>query len=532
MRRSGTIALFASVSAAVGLFPGVADAVPWPIDNVNQVHRVANTYGQFQDLGGLHMHEGIDIPAAPGTQVKAVKDGLIVNVHLDAGTPYNQYITIEDVDDEHGGWGYVHIAPTAGLANGQSVTAGTVLGTVLAYPGGGFPDHLHFERDADFNGGWPAFGGGIEHLRDNPLSLLNPATDNVGPTTSDSMLFRRAEDEGNDATPKYMTTLSCGYKLIGSRAPNGSGNVDVIADSFDRFGSFADKLGIREIRLDANGRLTVGNDQIPANQTLVDFRTDHFLPNNNNFNDFRSPALTQVIYEHDSVALSKQFGPYYHILTNQSQDDGPIVAGNANYFWDTDGTRGQQWRDNNPADRAPNNAKSAFRDDIYTVFARAFDAASNVGTGVDHVLLDNWLQTVFPDKNVYDLGETVAASHGEQYLPSDSVPLFVLQTLPAVCDPIASGGILASALSNLTNLDGVLPFSDVWSANMQGDFILFADYDHDGIFIPELDAYAPFLVVPEPTALAATALFTFAIRGPMSRRRRGAVVRIATQRRS
>src|SRR5206468_3394934 len=119
---------------------------------------------------------------------------------------------------------------------------------------------------------WPGFGGGTPHLADDSLTYLNGyRTDFTQPTTSDNMLFRRAEDEGNDATPKYMTSLSTGRKIIGSRAPNGSGNVDVIADSYDRFASFADHLGIREIRIDAAGRPTVSNDQIPANQTLVNF---------------------------------------------------------------------------------------------------------------------------------------------------------------------------------------------------------------------------------------------------------------------
>ena len=296
-----------------------------------------------------------------------------------------------------------------------------------------------------------------------------------------------------------------GRKVIGSRAPNGSGDVDVIADSYDRIGTttttYADKLGIREIRLDAQGRIGVGNDQIPANQTLVNFVGDDFLPNANNFADFRNPALAQVIYENDTVANSQQFGPYYHILTNQGASGDAIVTGDAAYFWDTDGTRGQTWNDNNAADRAANNAKSAFRDDIYSVNARAFDAASNVGTGVASVILDNWLQTVMPDKMEYNLGETVAAAIGEQFLPSDSVPLFVVKNNPVAGAAIGTFDILGSVFSSQTDLDGVIPVSDIWSADQAGNFYLFADYDHDGIYIPELDAFAPFSVVPEPSAL-------------------------------
>lgn len=509
--------LIAFLVAVVPLSIGaIARADPWPIAPTSSVKRLVNTYGQFQELGDLHFHEGIDIAAAAGSDAFATRAGTIVEV-VTAG--YSSVLTIEDLNAEHVGFGYVHVIPdpASNFGIGSQVIAGQKLGVVAAYPGGGFPDHVHYERASDANGGWPGFGGGTPHLLDNSLTYLdNFASDFVSPTTADAMLFRRAQDEGNDTTAQYMTTLSCGKKVIGSRAPNGSGNVDVIADSFDRFAGFADRLGIREIRIDAQGRPTVGNDQIPANQTLVNFSGDAFLPNNNNFADFRSVALTQVIYEHDNVAGSRQFGPFYHILTNQGAMGAQIVAGDAAYFWDTDGTRGQPWNDNNAADRAPNNAKSAFRDDIYTVFARAFDTPSNVGTGVDMVILDNWLQTVTPDMAMYDLGDTVAAANGEQFLPSDSVPLFVLQNLPAACDPIASGGILASVPSNLTDLDGILSFSDVWTASMIGNFVLFADYDHDGMFIPELDAHAPFAVVPEPALGVAIAIAAL----PALRRRR------------
>ena len=198
----------AAIVAVLPLFSVTAlRAEPWPVDDVNQIHRLANTYGQYQEFGGIHFHEGIDIPAAAGTQVKAIKGGTIVNIVLDAGNPYNQYITIEDIDEEHVGWGYVHVNIAGGLSVGDNVTAGQVIGTVVAYPTAAFPTHLHLERDNDDNGGWPGFnpGAGTEHLADNPLLYVTPymADDRVGPTTSDNLLFRRARTKAT--TPRRST---------------------------------------------------------------------------------------------------------------------------------------------------------------------------------------------------------------------------------------------------------------------------------------------------------------------------------------
>lgn len=88
--------------------------------------------------GGHGTYTAYDILAPPGTPVKVYKTGVIQSIGN-----YSVYITGED------GllYSYIHIDVAGGLARGQRVTAGTVIGTVSgssASGNNGIP-HLHFD---------------------------------------------------------------------------------------------------------------------------------------------------------------------------------------------------------------------------------------------------------------------------------------------------------------------------------------------------------------------------------------------------
>ena len=472
-------------------------ADPWPIENTGAVHEIWTAYGQWQETGGIHLHEGIDLKAPEGTAVKAVRKGTIVNINADATDNYNDYMTIADFNDATKGWGYVHMKAKAGLSVGDAVNVGDVIGNVTETAG--LASHLHFERDSNKNGGWPNAGGGTEHLDDDPLLYLNPDTDNTAPTIS-AIKYRRGEDEGKDVSPKYFTATDCNnFAILGSRAPGGeSGNVDVIPSAYDKFGAFAQKLSVQSVTFHALGRL---GDNTPLLRELVDFEgngaNDFAQSESNNFSKiFRdsSKRFAQAIYENDSVADSKEESEFWYIVTNQD-DDQKTEATDDNWFWDTDGVKTEAWNDQISTDeRAANNAKTKFRDDFYDIYINVDDEANNVVGKKETVLVDNWEQTVAADRFHYFLGDDVKEASGAQYQESDgSVPLYVVDSL-ASCVTIPSLGIESTA-STSSNADGDLAAASVWTADKLGWFYLISDYDDDGMFHDRLDASDPFLVL-------------------------------------
>jgi hypothetical protein len=58
----------------------------WPIAPFNQVKPLLSAYGQYQEgsLLGIHFHEGIDILAGKGTEVRARVAGTVAGVYSDA----------------------------------------------------------------------------------------------------------------------------------------------------------------------------------------------------------------------------------------------------------------------------------------------------------------------------------------------------------------------------------------------------------------------------------------------------------------
>lgn len=99
----------------------------------------------FGDCGETweNCHTGLDLAAPIGVPVTAVGAGTVATVQPDAGGPYGNFVTVD-----HGGntvTAYAHLDTiTAGLAPGQTLPAGSTLGTV-GDTGNTTGPHLHLE---------------------------------------------------------------------------------------------------------------------------------------------------------------------------------------------------------------------------------------------------------------------------------------------------------------------------------------------------------------------------------------------------
>jgi murein DD-endopeptidase MepM/ murein hydrolase activator NlpD len=92
---------------------------------------------------GLHMHTGIDLAAPMGAPVHSATDGL-ARVGFD---PDGCGIYVVVALDSHVRLVYCHLS-SAGVVNGQPVTAGNVIGA-LGSSGNSTGPHLHFEIQRD-----------------------------------------------------------------------------------------------------------------------------------------------------------------------------------------------------------------------------------------------------------------------------------------------------------------------------------------------------------------------------------------------
>lgn len=104
--------------------------------------------------GGARLHEALDIMAPEGTAVLAAAPGTVEKLFVSGAGGNTVYVRSADGQTIYY---YAHLAAYApGLAEGQKITAGQVLGSV-GYTGNASPDapHLHFAimrttRDAEW----------------------------------------------------------------------------------------------------------------------------------------------------------------------------------------------------------------------------------------------------------------------------------------------------------------------------------------------------------------------------------------------
>lgn len=101
---------------------------------------ISSRFGWRTLYGKPDYHQGIDLAAAMGTPIYAAKDGSCTVPSYD-GDGYGNYVTIDHGDGIQ--TRYAHMS-TVAVTNGQTVTAGEVIGFVGS-TGNSTGPHLHFE---------------------------------------------------------------------------------------------------------------------------------------------------------------------------------------------------------------------------------------------------------------------------------------------------------------------------------------------------------------------------------------------------
>lgn len=114
----------------------------WPLPGY---YRISSWFGGRYDpfTGEWASHTGTDIPAPGGTPIQCAQDGVVTTVHSESyGSSYGNYCIIY-----HGnGYAtlYAHMLNTPNVTEGQSVSAGQVIGYVGS-TGNSTGNHLHYE---------------------------------------------------------------------------------------------------------------------------------------------------------------------------------------------------------------------------------------------------------------------------------------------------------------------------------------------------------------------------------------------------
>jgi hypothetical protein len=563
-RRSRLRALgIASGLVSVGLLSHArsAFALDWPVGNGTTNQPIFSTVGQYYEGtgGGLHFHEGVDIAVAGGTVVRAREAGTVMAINNDAATPANSYLTFRTGAAGTVGQNYVHMVPgnrPAGnngagdpggpWAVGDTIKVGDQLGTVGAQAGGFYPDHLHMDRGTgQDNYLAPAF---LNLPNQNVLAqyVPNVSAGDPTPVLSTDFHFLRADNDRLGTAPgggaiaaqlgqeqertdnQYFDTDLAGLRRIGRLADThdstaakgaGSGNIDILASAYDEAGpatKYHNGIYSMAFKIRGNafndGTADDGTGNGPNDlRELYKFDgawLDDGTATKHQYTALRTSNLVRVVYGNDVTSNSSDdasgnAGNYWYIVTNNSGDQ-IVDANDRARYWNSDVAKGKSWNDIASADGA-NNARCAFRDDIYSINVIARDVRGGIASSVRDVILDNWLQKITLGGNSFEPNEDIYLSSAEQFSGNDSnVPLILLSAAPT------ENQLLPSSFSFFgTDADGMLADPELLGPGSMfgpGSYWMVADYNHDGRYISALDAFAQFTVIPEPASLALLAM--------------------------
>lgn len=126
--------------------PVSAEITTWPIEGTVVTAFSADALVQDPTMGDWRVHQGLDLAAETGTSVQAVGDGTVTAVYEDVLLG-----TVVEVDHGAGLVSiYGSLAPEVSVAAGDTVSAGSVLGTVGDSAGeSAVETHLHFAMSQD-----------------------------------------------------------------------------------------------------------------------------------------------------------------------------------------------------------------------------------------------------------------------------------------------------------------------------------------------------------------------------------------------
>lgn len=135
----GSMTVFAAYQ--ISLSKGIIGGRNTDTESVESSFMISRPFGEGPDplIGAESLHEGIDMPAAPGTEVLAAASGKVKETGYDMER--GNYVVLE----HEGGYTtvYAHMEEVC-AEEGQRVESGTVIGTVGS-TGMSTGPHLHFE---------------------------------------------------------------------------------------------------------------------------------------------------------------------------------------------------------------------------------------------------------------------------------------------------------------------------------------------------------------------------------------------------
>jgi murein DD-endopeptidase MepM/ murein hydrolase activator NlpD len=91
-------------------------------------------HGTFGYVRKYDIHTGVDLYCAPGTNVHAIEDGIVVAIEaftgVEAGSPWWRSTQVVLVEGASGVIAYGEIIPYLNIRTGEFVSAGTIIGIV------------------------------------------------------------------------------------------------------------------------------------------------------------------------------------------------------------------------------------------------------------------------------------------------------------------------------------------------------------------------------------------------------------------
>ena len=506
----------------------------------------------FYPLNFLHFHGGTDIAVPKDTQVTAISNGVIYNQPDKTAAP-NGRVTINSGGDK--GWTYLHMSPGLNqnetpprvYAKDDQVNAtNSAIGKVQERDGANFPDHLHLEYgdgpDAYFNTSLVQTLNFSYQPAADPLDLLTPLGDSIGPTVPDVYFRYGTNDSFGDSNGKtsaafitpagnaveqqetwseahrYFKELDYSNAIImGARATSrdfnnniggGDSAIDIIGEVYDRVLNQGRKLGIKSIGFNLVG-IKLGRTAFELKS--FDFKGE-FAPDTKNAGrqtqeSLRDAALVRTAYENDAeLHHDSSTDNFFYTVTN-TDGDQLVQANDRTKSWITGAIEGSAWNAVG-AQLAPNNAKSSYPDDYYNITVTARDQAGNSGVKIKRVLLDNYEQILnavkVPSLPDDPAGSTRAKFSGTQWTGNSTVKVYLTKaTIPG--GGLPAGGIISAHGVYVgvvpTDVNGTIPETELVIPAYDAQNIatqLVGDY-HNGndIYEPRLDAVTELIIVEE-----------------------------------